>query len=123
MMSWPSLNMSASTTNVSPTSRLTGYRPPSSSGVTLSMTTDRNDAGADAAGTAPFVDLAVLAALDVLRGAVAAPADAGAAVAGTARTRDAGLRAGVVMHSGYHHQVPAVAILASSIGAPGGRSR
>src|SRR3712207_22600 len=102
MMSWPSLNMSASTTNVSPTSRLTGYRPPSSSGVTLSMTTDRNAAGADAAGTAPFVDLAVLAALDVLRGAVAAPADTGAAD-GTARTRDAGLRAGVVMHSGYHH--------------------
>src|SRR3954447_9204019 len=121
MMSWPSLNMSASTTNVSPTSRLTGYRPPSSSGVTFSMTTDRHDAGAVSTGPDPFADLAMLAALDVLRGAVTAPADAGAAV-GTARTRDAGLRAGVVMHSGYHHHVPAVAILAHSIGAPGGRT-
>src|SRR5689334_13696203 len=37
-ISCPSLKMSAVTSNRSPTSRLTGYRPPSNSGRTRSMT-------------------------------------------------------------------------------------
>jgi hypothetical protein len=38
------------------------------------MTTDRKLAGKLSPGTVPFVDLALLAVFDVLRGAVAAPA-------------------------------------------------
>ena len=89
------------------------------------MTTDRKPAGKLSPGTVPFVDLALLAIFDVLRGAVAAPAAAGVlawlvgasaelagALAGLeARARDGGLRAGVVMHSGYHPHVPVVANL------------
>src|SRR5687767_7349625 len=130
MMSWPSLNRSASTTNVSPTSRLTGYRPPSSSGVTLSMTTDRNVVGMPSPGMVPFPDwgdLALLAVFDVLRGAVAAPAAAGVFSGLAARARVGGLRAGVVMHSGYHHHIPGVANLTrrflATCACPVGRCR
>src|SRR5262249_24477507 len=121
MMSWPSLNRSASTTSLSPTSRLTGYRPPSSSGVTLSMTTVRNEAGVDAPGSATRDDPLALTARDVLRGAGPGPADAGAAT-GAARSRDAGFGAGVVTHSASHAPVAAVAVLSRPIAAAGGGS-
>ena len=72
--------------------------------------------------------LALLAVFDGLRGAVTAPAAVGvpAGLAGDlagleARARDAGLRAGVVMHSGYHHQSPVVANLAGRLVAMGRR--
>src|SRR5215212_3273969 len=90
------------------------------------MTTDRNDVGAPWPAAAPFDDPALLAALEVLRDAVAAPADGpedGDETDGIARTRDAGLRAGVVMHSGYHPHVPAVPILAESGDFAGGWRR
>ena len=41
MASWPSAKTSASTVTVSPTARLAGNRPASTSGVTASMTTRR----------------------------------------------------------------------------------
>src|SRR5262249_24457125 len=45
--SWPSRRMSALTSNVSPTTRLTGNRPPSSSGRTLPIQTVRTSPRAE----------------------------------------------------------------------------
>ena len=88
------------------------------------MTTDRYEAGVLSPGAVPFLDwddLALLAIFDVLRGAVAAPAAAGDLAGLEARARDGGLRAGVVIHSGYHHQSPVVANLAGRLVATGRR--
>jgi hypothetical protein len=64
-------------------------------------------------------DLELLAIFEVLRGAVTAPAAGGVFAELEARARGAGLRAGVVMHSGYHHHIPAVANLAGWLLATG----
>src|SRR5947208_925232 len=113
MASWPSVNASASTSTVSPTTRLMGNRPPSTSGLTLSMTTRRRPASSFS-----ILDLPVRPRADRL------PAP-GRGVAGEGRFIRGG--AGVPNSpssppDGDHHQEPCQPTESAGEGQTGGKA-